>query len=193
MPTISVFTPSHDPSYLNDAWESLDSQTFPDFEWIVVLNGGAQWNPPKDPRVRVVKRNKLTGKVGALKAEACKLAKGNYLVELDHDDLLARSCLDVINDAFTCNRDVGLVYSDTAQINSDGTRNESKFAEGHGWNYYDDEVSVGSRPTSHGLRRQAADTAQCLLYLVCAQPRQSIPALDLRGSRWLQRRPRHCR
>ena len=143
MPKITVFTPSHDPTYLDECWESLAAQTFTDFEWIVVLNNNAKWTRPHDYRIRVVKRNKLTGKVGALKAEACKLAKGDILVELDHDDLLAFHALETIDYIFTANPDVGLVYSNTAQINADGSRNEDKFAEGHGWQYYDDTVSAG--------------------------------------------------
>ena len=51
---VSVFTPSHDPRYLNDAYESLAKQSVADWEWIVLLNKGARWTPPdEDPRVKV--------------------------------------------------------------------------------------------------------------------------------------------
>jgi hypothetical protein len=45
-PYVSVFTPSHDPTYLGEALASLQRQTFPDWEWIVLLNQGARWVPP---------------------------------------------------------------------------------------------------------------------------------------------------
>ena len=44
---ISVFTPSHDSRFLGDAYESLVSQSLPDWEWIVLLNKGANWRPPQ--------------------------------------------------------------------------------------------------------------------------------------------------
>ena len=52
---VSVFTPSHDTRFLDDAYGSLIRQSHEDWEWIVVLNGKAgQWSPPEpDPRVKV--------------------------------------------------------------------------------------------------------------------------------------------
>ena len=61
-PYVSVFTPSHRPTYLSEAFASLQRQTFHDWEWIVLLNHGARWTPPHpDPRVRVVTDNHTTG------------------------------------------------------------------------------------------------------------------------------------
>ena len=34
---ISVFTPSHDSRYLSDCYRSLVSQSYTDWEWVVVL------------------------------------------------------------------------------------------------------------------------------------------------------------
>lgn len=136
MPTISIFTPSHDPTYLDQCWESLLAQTFTDFEWIVILNDHAQWTKPKDPRVRRLTRNKLTGQVGALKHAACSLATGDILVELDHDDILLPSALEDILSAFDSNPSTGFVYSNCAQINADSTPNHDEFASGNGWSYY---------------------------------------------------------
>ena len=44
---ISVFTPSHDPKYLNECYRSLNEQTNNNWEWIVLLNGKAEWEPRK--------------------------------------------------------------------------------------------------------------------------------------------------
>ena len=46
-PYVSVFTPSHRPTYLSEAFASLQRQSFPDWEWIVLLNRGARWVPPR--------------------------------------------------------------------------------------------------------------------------------------------------
>lgn len=152
MPTISVFTPSHNPRYLDECWASLASQTYTDFEWIVLLNGDAEWTPPDDPRI-VVWHSQITG-VGALKAEAVFVSKGEYLVELDHDDVLVDDALTKILSAFLWHPDVGLVYSDCSQINHDGTPNLDMFAEGNGWTYRtesDHLVCESKPPTPHNV------------------------------------------
>jgi O-antigen biosynthesis protein len=131
----SVFTPSHDPRFLNDAYESLARQSLPDWEWIVLLNKGARWAPPgEDPRVHVSRAGPRVHGIGALKRAACELSSGDMLVELDHDDLLTRGCLAALVDAF---KDPKIVcaYSDWAQINEDGSPNHDRFDLSNGWVY----------------------------------------------------------
>lgn len=132
---VSVFTPSHAPTYLDQCWRSLLAQTYDDWEWIVLLNGDARWAPETaDPRVRVV-HGGTTGKVGAAKREACALADGDVLLELDHDDVLASDCLEEVAAAFTAHPEVVLVYSDFAQIDEDGAANHETFNLAMGWEY----------------------------------------------------------
>jgi glycosyltransferase involved in cell wall biosynthesis len=132
---ISVFTPSHDTRFLNDAYESLARQSLPDWEWIVLLNKGAQWRPPReDPRVHVSRTGSRIRGIGALKRAACDLASGDILVELDHDDLLTRGCLAALADAFS-NPGVVCAYSDWAQVNEDGSPNHDRFDVSNGWMY----------------------------------------------------------
>jgi O-antigen biosynthesis protein len=132
---ISVFTPSHDSRYLNSAYESLVKQSLSDWEWIVLLNKGAQWKPPReDSRVRVSRAASRVRGVGALKRAACELASGDILVELDHDDMLTRGCLAALADAFKDPKIVG-AYSDWAQITEDGSPNRDRFDPGSGWVY----------------------------------------------------------
>jgi O-antigen biosynthesis protein len=100
----------------------------------VVLNKGAWWEPPDDPRIFVSPIFLATG-VGLLKRHACSLATGDILVELDHDDILTVDALEWIVDTFDANPDAGLVYSDCAQMNEDGSPNDERFAEGNGWTY----------------------------------------------------------
>ena len=88
---ISIFTPSHDPKWLDESFWSIATQTLDEgFEWVVLLNNGAEWAPPiqADEWVRVIKSEELGKGVGYYKREAVSYCRGEILVELDHDDLL---------------------------------------------------------------------------------------------------------
>ncbi|MFF4846390.1 glycosyltransferase [Streptomyces sp. NPDC001194] len=157
-PRFSVFTPSHRPRFLDECLATLQAQTCPDWEWIVLLNGGARWRPERpDDRVRVVIADEVQG-VGAAKRRACELARGEILVELDHDDLLAKACLAELGTAFDEHPEAVFVYSNTAQIAEDGSRDDSRWDESCGWQY--EEVEVDGRkllavtsmaPTPHNV------------------------------------------
>jgi glycosyltransferase involved in cell wall biosynthesis len=149
---VSVFTPSHDPRYLDDAFRSLREQSFSDWEWIVLLNGKApNWTPPEpDSRVKVSRAPARLRGVGALKRAACELAGGEILVELDHDDTLSRGCLAQVADAFHA-RGVVFAYSDFAQINEDGSPNRERFDPGHGWVYSAGTVDGNEYERCHAL------------------------------------------
>ncbi|MHB1598730.1 MAG: glycosyltransferase [Acidimicrobiales bacterium] len=137
VPVVSVFTPSHRPAYLDRCLATLLAQTFTDWEWIVVLNQGARWQPGvADPRVRIAVRDTLAG-VGATKGYACDVARGEILVELDHDDELRSDALEAVVRAFEKRRDVVLVYSDCAQITKDGSADPSRWDASWGWTYRD--------------------------------------------------------
>jgi glycosyltransferase involved in cell wall biosynthesis len=103
---ISVFTPSHDLRWIGDAYDSLRKQSLKSWEWVVVPNGDAARGDAgalsarirKDPKVRIIAAPQFAdnGKVGALKRFAASQCKGEVLVELDHDDMLAPQALDRI-------------------------------------------------------------------------------------------------
>lgn len=134
---ISVFTPSHNPQFLDEAYDSLKAQTYEDWEWVVLLNGGVEWTPPEDFRVRVF-TSESRG-IGRLKAEAVTYCEGEFLVELDHDDLLTSNALMEIRNAFR--PDVGLVYSNWAHIDEFGEPiNSEPWPLSVGWLYYTDQV-----------------------------------------------------
>ena len=133
-PKVSVFSPSHNSRYLNEAYGSLLEQTHEDWEWIVFLNGGAEWEPPDDPRVRCYGSPESRG-VGWAKREAVARTTGKIIVELDHDDLLMPEALNEIYQAFTDNPEAVFVYSDFEQILQNGTPDPSRFNEAHGWQY----------------------------------------------------------
>ena len=81
----------------------------------------------------------MTG-VGAAKREACSRATGEFLIELDHDDILATDAIEEIVRAFDENPSAGLVFSHFAQINEDGSRNDTRFNEAMGWTYREVDV-----------------------------------------------------
>ena len=140
-PRVSVFTPSHNPQYLDELYESLAAQTFKDFEWIALLNNGAQWKAPvKSGWVKVIHTSTVPS-VGALKREAVGWCRGEILVEADHDDLLHEDCLKRVVATFKDHPEVSLVYSDFAQINADGSPNHERFNPAMGWTY--DELNAG--------------------------------------------------
>jgi len=151
--TISVFTPSHNPKWLDELYESLLAQIYDDWEWVVLLNNGAEWGRDDlDDRVRVATANEWVVGVGALKSKAVELCDGDIMLELDHDDLLMPTALEKVAKAFGENPNVGFVYSDFAQINEDGTPNFSEFDWQYGWSYRDEDgyhVTNSKSPHPH--------------------------------------------
>lgn len=128
---ISVITPTNNPEYLGEAYKSLTAQSVKRWEWIVIPNGGAMWGC-EDPRVKVYP-SETTGSVGALKRFACERAKGDILVELDHDDMLTPNALGQIKDAFK-DKSVGMVYTNCAEFFMPDWRPNSYKAI-FGWRY----------------------------------------------------------
>ena len=105
---ISVFTPTNNPEVLDQALESLVKQTYKDFEWVILLNGEAATSfstvteKLKNTNInyKIVSIGKKTDKIGFLKKKACLAAKGEFLLELDHDDYLREDCLEKVYDTF---------------------------------------------------------------------------------------------
>ena len=87
---ISVFTPTHNPRFLDLCYESLCRQTYTDWEWIVLLNGrsaGVASGEAGRAHHRVARRGRSW--CGRRQARRMQRATGDMLVELDHDDELA--------------------------------------------------------------------------------------------------------
>ena len=152
-PLVSVFTPSHDPTFLTECYDSLTAQTYERWEWVVALNNGAEWEPPADDRVTVVKVGTVKG-VGEAKQQAVVACRGDILVELDHDDLLLREALREIVVAFDQYPDAGLVYSQCAEVDAAGDSAFTPYAEGYGWRYRKAggrQYPVTPEPTPHNV------------------------------------------
>lgn len=134
----SVFTPTHRPDYIAEAFDSLLAQTCPDWEWVIVPNGPAAALPERvlrEARVRVVAAPDDVAAlgIGALKRFASERCQGDYLVELDHDDLLVPHALARIADA-AARTGAGFLYSDFANFRADGTC--EVYGAAYGWESY---------------------------------------------------------
>ena len=80
MPKISIITPTHNPQYIMELWETIKSQTFKDWEWIIVENNGAKVEI-NDPRVRIITCPFKFNSIGFLKKYGFMKAKGEFIAE----------------------------------------------------------------------------------------------------------------
>ena len=140
---LSIFTPTHLPTHLPEAYASLLRQNYTEWEWVLVPNGGKAIIPDNirnDPRVKVIDGGSHLYNIGALKRLACDNCSGDAFIELDHDDLLfPGNSLSSIEKAFESG--AGFVYSDVAVFTYDkqnSHKNYGKFiySEAHGWEHY---------------------------------------------------------
>lgn len=129
-PLASVFTGSHNSGdYIMNAYISLKEQTYQNWEWVICDDGSTDGTYEKllelakyDHRIRPYKIPRV-GKIGAVKDTATRLCYGEYLIELDHDDILTDTCIEEVVKTFKNNPDAGMVYTDFAEIKPDGTCN----------------------------------------------------------------------
>lgn len=135
-PLFSIITPCNDVKWLQTAWESVQSQTEKDWEWVILLNNTADVIPgswwKQDLRVKIF-REDLAPRVGLLKKRACDRSTGQFIVELDHDDELSVDCLEELKAAFNTDPKPVFVFSDAASVVEDGS--PYKYGEAYGWTY----------------------------------------------------------
>lgn len=90
MPKVSVIIPTHNPNkkYLHEALDSVFSQTFRDFEVIVVDDGSSvdtkETLKPYENRIRFFKKE--NGGVNTARLFGLKRAQGDYIALIDQDD-----------------------------------------------------------------------------------------------------------
>ncbi len=142
---LSLFTPTHRPTYLLETYHSLNLQTVTDWEWVIVPNGRNVTIPEaiwRDPRVRLVDGSAASSNVGELKRLACDAATGDVLIELDHDDLLVPGqTLATVREKFQAG--AGFVYSDAAVFRFTAqprAYQEYAYSAAHGWTNYELKV-----------------------------------------------------
>lgn len=121
---ISLFTTCYN-SYdkIIRAYNSISVQTYKDWEW-VILDDSPDDNHfnylrnlfKDDKKIRLYKRSENSGNIGNVKNEAVLLCRGQYVLEMDHDDEILP---DVLYDAVTVfenDPEIGFIYMDFANV-----------------------------------------------------------------------------
>lgn len=142
----SVIIPTNNPKYLQEAVLSVFRQTFRDFEIVILRNGMSfdamiaglpdlteeHWKSIRATSWPVVGDERTDLPIGEIKQVAFIQGKGDYLVELDHDDLLAPDCLEQLLAAFEGPGTPDFVYGNSADFSDEGYR-VAPYEEGWGW------------------------------------------------------------
>ena len=145
--SVSIATPTHNPKYLLEAYESIKDQPY--MEWVIYPNGKATAADIPD----VIKRDNRTvlvgldgeftpkfaadglPNIGSVKKYVCSKCKGDLLAEFDHDDLLTPFTIERVRDAFEDPETV-MVYTNAASFNNDD-KSPRFFGNGNATTNYD--------------------------------------------------------
>lgn len=127
-PRVSVWTTTYrSGDKLMRPYASLRKQTYPDWEWVVMddsppdVDKGDTWErllamqTAEPDRIRLYRQPRNDGCIGAVKRDVCRLCRGEFLVELDHDDELREDALERIVHAFESAPNVAFVSTDWAE------------------------------------------------------------------------------
>lgn len=153
-PVISIYTSAYNTKdRIYQTYESIRNQTFCYWEWVIVNDsedGGEtqailESIAREDPRVKVYQFTKPSrGSIGEAKYRAAGLCKGSLIAEMDHDDLIASTCLEYIVRASEKFTNCGFFYTDCTEIDQTYKPNE-RYPEGFalGYGSYREEEFAG--------------------------------------------------
>lgn len=129
-PMFTVMTTVYDPipSHLDDCLRSVDRQTLHDWEHVVVDDGSTDVDvgvvlDTDTCRRRTIERRGVNGGIVAASTDGLRLSRGDFVVLLDHDDLLVPEALERIAAAIEraeASDEVDLIYSDHDLLRPDG-------------------------------------------------------------------------
>lgn len=159
-PLISVLLPVYDTPepWLCAAIESVKKQLYPRWELCIADDASAlphvrtllEAYAREDSRIRVVFRDE-NGHISAASNSALKLATGEFIALLDHDDELAEHALYMVAAALEKDPALDLIYSDEDKIDQHGRRFQPYFKSD--WN---PDLLLGQNCVSHlGVYRTA--------------------------------------
>ena len=143
-PILSVFTPTYETNErIFRTYDSLTQQTYQNWEWVVVDDSPEgdyrTWEYLKqiastDHRVHIHRMTpNSNGNVGEVKHRAAMLCNGEWLFELDHDDVLISTCLQEVLDASKVHPDAGFIYTDVTEVYEDGSPRKYTNTIGDDW------------------------------------------------------------
>lgn len=127
-PKISIITPVYntEPSFLREMIRSVKDQAYPNWELCIADDASTaphirpmlEKYSKTDNRIKVLFR-KENGHIAGASNSALELATGDFIAQLDHDDLLTPHALYMV--ALTLNQypDADMIYSDEDFINED--------------------------------------------------------------------------
>jgi glycosyltransferase involved in cell wall biosynthesis len=128
-PKVSIVIPCYNRKlYLGLAIQSVLNQTFTDFELIIVDDGStdnslqiAQQFAASDTRIKVLTSKQNQGEAQALK-KGFDTAQGNFVGQVDSDDLLEPEALELTVQALEGDPGLGIVYTNYIDIDEDGNK-----------------------------------------------------------------------
>lgn len=128
-PLFSIVTPVYEPpvDVLGDTIASVLAQDFQDWEWILVddcspteaVRELIREHASRDPRIRLVERE-TNGHIVAASNDGIDAARGEFIVLLDHDDLLTPEALSANAERIAATEDVDYLYSDEDKVDDEG-------------------------------------------------------------------------
>lgn len=163
MPKVTVVIPAYNAmAYLPETLDSVLSQTFRDFEVLIINDGStdavADWAAEiQDPRVRLISQDNK-GLSGA-RNRGITESQGEYIAFLDADDLWAPTKLEQQVKCLDTRPEVGMVYTWTLHVDQQGNslgRVTASHVEGKAWEQLLLGDSVGSG-SSTMVRRDCFD------------------------------------
>lgn len=183
-PIFSIFTTSFNSfDKIIRAFNSLKAQTLTNWEWVIMDDSPDNVNfnflkkeLTNDSRVRLYRRFENNAYIGNVKNEAVSLCRGQFVLELDHDDEILPFVLEESVQLFNDKPDVGFIYMDFINIyeNGDNFWYGDHICKGYGSYYcqkYNDKwVYVYNTPNVNNIT---------LSHLVCCPNHPRIWRKDL--------------
>ena len=152
-PKFSVLVPVYQTPQkeLTEMIASVKAQIYDDWELCIADDASKQPHVREileaeaqvEPRIKLVFREE-NGNISAASNSALALATGDFLVLLDHDDILAPHALAIVADAINRHPDADVLYSDEDKLNAQGHRYGAYFKPD--WN---PELLYGQNFISH--------------------------------------------
>ena len=144
-PLVTVFTATYRTGdRIRRPYDSLREQTYSNWEWIVVDDSddrGMTFDvltrmARTEYRMQVFRASEHCGVIGRLKRWACSLGSGEILVELDHDDALTDTALEMVVRGFQQFPQAGFLYTDCAEVFADGRNATYRDGWAFGYGHY---------------------------------------------------------
>nr|WP_314490588.1 glycosyltransferase family 2 protein [uncultured Pseudomonas sp.] len=135
-PLISIVMPTYntDDKLLRECLDSVIAQTYTNWELCIADDASTNANvlttikdyAERDTRIKFVARSK-NGHISRTSNSALKLASGEYVALLDHDDMLSPHAMMFVAKTVNENPDAKIIYSDEDKLDLEGNRFDPHF------------------------------------------------------------------